>query len=101
MTIIFIGIILFHSTTIDKTLRIENEVNMYITKINKYKGVMLLNDSFVISENCPKINSAESESKSTIGIIKEPFQIIKKSYNDTIQIVQDNKIFYYKLLDMK
>ena len=94
-------IVFFQLSNADKTLKREHEINFFVNKVKSYKGVLLLNDSIVISKNCPKIQSDEQYNnvKSIIGDIKKPFQIIKEANNDTIKIVKDGYTMYFELIE--
>ncbi|RFN59737.1 hypothetical protein [Marixanthomonas ophiurae] len=93
---LFLFIIIFHRlTSEDKTLKKSLEINLYINDVVDYRGFLWLNDSIVISKNCPNIKIPNN----TIGNITAPFQIIKKRNNDTIKIVQNYNTSYFLLIE--
>lgn len=96
-TVLFVCFVLIDRiNSRDLGLKKSSEIDLYVDKVSDYKGILLLNDSVVISKNCPKIKS----SNLTVGHITKPFRIIKKANNDTIKIVKQGNVSYYLLLEL-
>ncbi|MEM5565208.1 hypothetical protein WNY78_08835 [Psychroserpens sp. AS72] len=86
----------------DKSLKIESEIKLDITRIYRHKGVILLNDSIVLTQNCPRIDIKNKDYViyKQIEDINKPYKLIKKANNDTILIIKDSDSLLYKLLEM-
>lgn len=94
---IIISFWFFNVSTNDKTLKIEDEIDLYVTKIKDERGFFLLNDRIVISKNCKEINTTLN-SKLTFGHLSKPFRLIKKANSDTLKVEKINTVLYFKFL---
>jgi len=90
-------LVIFHNriTVEDKTLKKSSEIDLFVDEIIDYKGVLTLNDSIVISKNCPSLNNPAL----TTGNLTKPFQIIKKADNDTIKVIKNGNTLYFLLIE--
>lgn len=106
---IFVFISILNSE--DKSLKFEQSINLRINKVKRYRGVVMLNDSIVLSENTPAImNISRMEVFSkykelnikkpqiTFDKITTPFVIKKKANSDTIQVIQYRDTIYFNLI---
>ncbi|PZD78982.1 hypothetical protein [Mesonia sp. K7] len=93
---LFITGILFHRlSTVDKTLRKPDKIDLLVDDVFENKGFLTFNDSIVVSMNTTNINNP----KQKIGYLNQPFRIIKKAHDDTIKIIKDADTLYFKLID--
>lgn len=95
----------------DKSLKFEQSINLRINKVKRYRGVVMLNDSIVLSENTPAIMNISrmevfrkykelniKKPQITFDKITTPFVIKKKANSDTIQVIQYRDTIYFNLI---
>lgn len=103
LVVSFLSIIIFErKNNIDKSLKLESDINLYAKRVKYYKGVVILEDSISISGNCPLINTIISKDayQPTIGDYLGPYRFIKERNNDTIKIVIMNDTLYFKFISI-
>jgi hypothetical protein len=67
-----------------------------IFKKNEYKGILLYNDSLVITSNCFLFD----DKNLLIKDISPPFYFRKKANNDSILITKNSDSLYFKFISM-
>lgn len=105
ITIMFIFLVI-HSMKSNKNrlLRKYDFIELKIDKINKYKGVVLMNDSIAVFGNTPRIVKDSFFNGDKLHVryeffenLRAPFTLVKKKNNDTIIVVKEYETLYYKL----
>ena len=86
---------------VDKTLKIESEIDLNIVKDKSYKGFTTMNDSIVISDLSPRINIKEKGNfiYKVFGSLDAPFKITKHVNSDTLIVIKDSQKLFYKLIN--
>jgi hypothetical protein len=116
ITLFFLAVLISRLTSEDKSLKRASQIDMYVDKLENYKGLLTLNDSIYVSTNCPQIIEKSSfivteknpplwrpKNKPyfpSIGDVTKPFRIIKKAYSDTIEIIKDRDTLYFIRIEL-
>lgn len=93
-------------------LKYQSEIDMKVIKMTHYKGMVILNDSIIVSYNCPEIvleNQTISNTyrldtirKFKIGAnFRPPFQIIKPKNSEILCTIDGWDTAYFRLNDAK
>lgn len=82
----------------DIKLNNSDSIDLYVDKIKKYKGVLILQDSVALSQNCPLIKNIEYNNSKTLVDFEEPYRIIKQRNSNVIQMIRLNDTLYFKNL---
>ncbi len=95
--------LIFWGKSYDK-INEESNIDMYVIKLQEKKGVLILNDSIVISGNSHrlkiKLKGIEKNDEllyyDPMIYLPKPFRFIKRKKNDTITIIKDSDTLFYK-----
>ncbi len=87
----------------DKTLKIEDEINVYAKNIKYKKGVITINDSIALHGNAlfldDNYKSGKRNNSVTLAKFEGPYRIVKKRNNDTLFVIISNDTLYFKFID--
>ena len=78
LVVVFLAIIItVQGNNIDKSLKLESDINIFANNVKYNKGVVTLEDSISISGNCPMINTLTiNDFQPTLGDYSGPCRVI-------------------------
>ncbi|GAA4964881.1 hypothetical protein [Algibacter aquimarinus] len=101
---IFISMVIkYHYYNKNIELLKEDQIDLDISKIKKYKNVLILNDSISIFKRTYRVYPKKHEHfylnyYKYIESIDDPFHLSKKADNDTLIIIKNSDTLFYKLI---
>ena len=99
----FVAVVLFEQSRESyRSIYISDKMEVFVSKTRSYKSGLIINDSLVLPSMTKRIindSNLYAIRYKYFGSLEAPFKIYKKQNNDTIVIIKDYEIIYYKLND--